>query len=439
MKSASPAHAHRSSLWLAAFSFGMVAIASSQIINPLDKEEEDDEGLPAMEMLIEGSVLQGVMMPQYDESRRLTSVVRAAKLTMVNRGLVNAETLRIDFYNPDRSPKGRIDLVSAHLEDQKILRSTDPVSLVSDELNLNGSGLVYDLKGSRGFLNGPAEAKTLIENQSAMKSSSKTRSVVAGAMIAAAAGTQAEEPGKLSEKQLIGLNNLAASVEDDAAAAAKEAAESLEKSDAQSKQADETLGEFLTKAAVDVPKGKIPDLSAKVPDPEFPSGKQLATFSADDGIYFDSENALLVFLKNVKARHPEFTLDGADEVKVFFDKKKDKAGNSEPEKIDEEEAGKLLGGSSFGDPSKIVATGTIVIEKIKTDPGDKSAKASGRQIVYDFKTNEVIIRGGQPWIISDSVSGQVVDPNGYIRMNVNTGDGETFGKTEGLVKLKEKK
>lgn len=422
--------------WLAALSLGLATSVGAQMINPLNgsEEEEEDEGLPAMKMLIEGSILQGVTMPQYDESKLLTSVMRAAKLTMINEDLINAESLRIEFYNPDRSPKGRIDLETASVEDQKILRSTDPVSLVSDELNLTGTGLVYELEKSRGFLHGPANATTRIDTRTSMKSNPKQRSVIAGAMIAAAASAPAEGLDKLDDQQLKGLDHLAASKKTEAEAAAKEAEASIEKSTEQSDKADETLGKFLRDAAINVPNGAIPDLKTKVPDPEEQSTKQTASFSAEDGIYFDSEAGLLVFLKNVKATHPEFTLTGADEVKVFLDKQPKKEGeNKGPEKVDEEEAGKLLGGAKFGDPSKIIATGTIVVEKIKTKPGDKSAKASGRQIVYDFKTNEVILRGGQPWIISDTASGRVVDPNGYIRINVETGDASFVGNAEGFI------
>ncbi|MEP4078310.1 hypothetical protein [Haloferula sp.] len=434
---ATPAPSIRLRSLLGAISLGLATSAGAQTVNPLDKEKEEDEGLPAMKMLIEGSILQGVMMPQYDASRRLTSVLRAAKLTMVHEGLINADKLRIDFYNSDRSPKGRIDLATARLENQKVLKSSDPVSLVSDELNLKGTGLVYELKKSRGFLYGPAHARTLIDTRTSMKSTPKQRSAIAGVMIAATAGSQADDLNKLDEQQLKGLDHVAASMEAEVNAAAKKAEDSIDQSNTQSAEADETLGEFLRDASIDVPSGKTPDLTSKVPDPEKLVVKKPATFSADDGIYFDSEEGLLVFLKNVTANHPEFKLTGADEVKVFLDKKEeevgDKKGSEKPEKIDKEEADNLLGGANFGEPSKIIATGTIVVEKIKTKPDDKSAKASGRQIVFDFKSNEVILRGGQPWIISDSISGRVVDPKGYIRINVKTGDASFVGKAEGLI------
>ncbi|MFC7338565.1 hypothetical protein ACFQY0_15325 [Haloferula chungangensis] len=429
--------------WLVALSLGLVTSLGAQILNPLNpldnlEDEVEDEGFPAMKMLIEGSILQGVTVPQYDAEHRLSSVMRAAKLTMVNEDLINAETLRIDFYNPDRTPKGRIELETATVEDQKTLRSSDPVSLVSDELNLKGTGLVYELNKSRGFLYGPAHATTLIDTRTSMKSTPTQRSVIAGAMIAATASASAEGLDKLDDQQLKGLDHLAASKKSEAEAAVKEADASLEKSTRQSGEADESLGKFLRDAAIDVPSGAIPDLQSKVPDPEELEAQQLASFSADDGIFFDSEAGLLVFLKNVKATHPEFTLVGADEVKVFLEKVESKESSTagpEPgaRKIDPKEAGDLLGGAKFGDPSKIIATGTIVVEKIKTKPGDKSAKASGRQIVFDFKTNEVILRGGEPWIISETISGRVVDPNGYIRVNVETGDGSFVGDSEGFV------
>ncbi|MEM1084524.1 MAG: hypothetical protein AAGI48_10455 [Verrucomicrobiota bacterium] len=426
-----PAPTLRCRSLLAAASLGLSTTLVGDPVNPLDSgTARETEDLAAMQLLREGSILKKVMIPQYDEQSRLSSLLRAAQLTMVHKGLINAETLQVEFFNPDRSPKASIDMETATLIDQKILRSNEAVAIISEDLHAKGTGLIYELEKSRGFLKGPAEARTKIDQRTSMNTNSIHRVAIAGAMLGATVTLQAEGVSKLDEQQIEGLNQLAVSKEADAQAAADEAAESLERAEKESKQAEATLDDFLRKAALKKVEGRMPDLTTKVPDPETLNIKLPATFSADEGIYFDSEAGLLVFLKNVVAKHPEFTMVGADEVKVFFAEKEEEAGKPAEK---EEDADKLMGDAEFGDPSKIIATGTIVIEKIKTDADDKMAKASGRQVVFDFETNELIIRGGEPWVISDTASGRVVDPNGYIRVNVETGDASFVGTAKGLI------
>jgi hypothetical protein len=194
---------------------------------------------------------------------------------------------------------------------------------------------------------------------------------------------------------------------------------------------------LLRRAATDESGGPIPDLTTKVPDPEDVEFKAAATFSADGGIYFDPEEGVLVFLKNVEASHPQFTLKGAQELKVFLENVSEAAG--EARKVENAEGGKLLGDAGFGDPSKVVATGVIVVEKIKKKPSDKKAKASGQRMEFDFKSNELIISGGEPWIISDTASGRVVDPKGFIRINVASGNASFVGDSEGFGDAKNQK
>ena len=184
---------------------------------------------------------------------------------------------------------------------------------------------------------------------------------------------------------------------------------------------------MLLELAVELPEGETPDLTSEVPAPEKPPIKLPATVKADGGIYFDAEAGLLTFLKNVSFDHPQFSLQGADEVKVFVDKKKSAKAPAGQEKDKQD------GDLEFGDPTKIIATGAVVVER-KTSPTDpRSVKASGRQMVYDLVTGELIIRGGQPWVLSDSANGRILDPNGYIRINLKSGDASFVGRSQAFV------
>ena len=93
----------------------------------------------------------------------------------------------------------------------------------------------------------------------------------------------------------------------------------------------------------------------------------------------------------------------------------------------------MFSGPEFGDPVRIVARGVVRVEKKITKEDDKKAIASGHEMVLDLKTNELIIRGGQPWILSDSARGRIMSDDGYIRLNTKTGDASFVGPSKGFI------
>jgi hypothetical protein len=264
------------------------------------------------------------------------------------------------------------------------------------------------------------------------------RFAATGVALMAASALSAQEDAILTEQELQGLDRLAVSQASIAEEAEARADGQIEQAEALGKGADESLRDFLKVAAVEMEDGKKPDLTKKVPDPEIEKQIKLpASIEARKGIFFDSETGILIFLEDVDIDHPDFTLTGADEVKVFMEKEQtpppdpnpDGAGPTPPKP--QNEKGDLLGEAEFGDPTRIVATGAVVVEQ----KGEKKAKASGRQMVMDLRTNELIIRGGEPWIISDTANGRVVDPNGYIMINLKSGDASFVGDSRGFIEL----
>lgn len=394
-------------------------------ITPSLPGDEDGAELPGLEMLVEGSILKHILIPQYDAEHRLTSTLRARQLVLVDRNTIDASRARIEFYHPDESLRAAIDLEDARLTNQSILRTERNVVLAAEDFSATGTGLVYQIRGSRGILLGPATAQFQTDRFTAMNL--RAPAIAASSLMLVAAPLPAEPSAALDADQIRGLDRLAVSNADDAEAAATQAAANLEKAEADSTQADVSLDTFLRRAAVELPEGETPDLTSEVPAPEKPPIKLPATVKADGGIYFDAEAGLLTFLKNVSFDHPQFSLQGADEVKVFVDKKKSTQAPAGQEKDKEE------GDLEFGDPTKIIATGAVVVER-KTSPTDpRSVKASGRQMVYDLTNGELIIRGGQPWVLSDSANGRILDPNGYIRINLKTGDASFVGRSQAFV------
>lgn len=107
-------------------------------------------------MLPDGSELKGVMLPRYDENHKLVGVLKSHTMRLVHAGRIDGKTVSIELYNPDQSPKGRIDLVSATIyQERGLVTATEPVRILSDQMTATGSGLHYSFKEGRGFLLGP--------------------------------------------------------------------------------------------------------------------------------------------------------------------------------------------------------------------------------------------------------------------------------------------
>jgi hypothetical protein len=411
-------------------------VASAQSIGAdlgLEEKIPEDTRLPGVEMLVDGSILQKILLPQYDEQRRLTSVLRADTLVLINDRTIEAKDVDIDFFHPDRRPKAAIRMISARLLDKKILRSKDEVALSSEDMVVTGTGLIYELNESRGLIRGPATARIYETTETAMQPKPYRHLFSTGPTMMAAAALHAAPLPELTPAEKQGLDVLAGSRADLATTSAAKARAQQETTAALEAGADDSLRSFLRDAALTGIKQPPPDLQLAVAPPEAPADKQLlATIKARQGIFFDSAQAALVFLDSVTVNHPEFTLSGADEIKVFMEQKAEDGASPDP-------AAEKDPTREFGDPQRVVATGEVVIERKATQAGDKAVKASGRQMVMDLKTQEVIIRGGQPWIISEGASGRVTDPDGYILINIKSGDASFVGSSEGFVELEEER
>ena len=411
---------------LAGIALGLAAHAQS--IGFGESTEEDPiQNLPGMEMLVDGSILEGVLIPRYDEANRLISSLTAKKLVLIDEKTINATQARIEFYHDDESVRGGIDLKTAILKNANMLRSSEPVKLRADDFEARGSGLIFQLDRSRGLLLGPANARMMIP-QKTKETSMNSRSPLlsaAGALMLASTTVQAEEiPNRLTSEETEGLNRLAVSAEPEMEARQQSADASIKEAEAQMAEAGGSLESFLKKAAINLPQGPTPDLTEEVAAPDTSMIKNPASVTARDGIFFNSEEGVLVMMKDVEFDHPQFSLKGADEVKVFFSKPPEAAAEANGEKETNVD---------FGEASKITAVGELVLEKKVLNPGEKSAKASGRQMIYDVENDIFIIRGGRPWVISEGLSGYVTDPSGYIRFNVATGDASFVGESRGLL------
>lgn len=424
-----------------------------------DPEEQESSGLLNADLMPDGGILKNVLIPQYDDKLMLSATLRAEEMEIavakktktVEIKLIDALKVKLEFFNPDRTPRGKIEMATARYDAKKqFLTSDQPVSLVSDDLTAEGSRLVYDLKKTRGFLHGPVTATTTTTDRSTSMNSKPVRQAIAAGslMMAAATGLPAQEPAvpladriaesRLSPEEIQRLDEAAVTrkplVEAEVERESKEFAEAT----AQSELADATLADFFRAAALTtlLAEPLAAPAAGDVPRPNIPVDPTQTRITSDDGAFFDSPNGLLVFLKNVVVKDPRFTLTGADELKVFFEPKVDpeaaakgKAGDAdgkaaEPAKPDTAPAGEKpklekvddagLNAAKFGKPVEIIATGTVVVEYLPEKKDEPPVKASARTVIYNLKTEQFTLRGGSPWVLREGQLSSVPGNDAYI-------------------------
>ncbi len=358
----------------------------------------DEKKLKAFSLLPPGSELKDVMLPRYDPNYRLTGVLKAEIMKLINTEQVEGTTVAIQFFNPDKSPRGKIDLEKCLFNQAKgLLTSSDPLEIHFGRLTAQGTGIHYAFNLGRGFLRGPATTTIAPLPATTMNSSSKPlRAVASVGMALISQPLTAAPPQPITEAQLAAIRADAASRAPAAEAAATESQAQLKKNLADAEIASNAAATFLVQA--DLPPTK-PDATPAEPKPlEVVPGPDNTVISCDGGIYFDPEEGVLVYLKNVTVTDPRFTLTGANEVKVFFEKKPVEPNKSETP--DPKRSEKNLGsnvGDKIGDPERIVATGVIKIDQKPAD-GKEPIQASGAIFIYNVKNDEATISGGFPWV-----------------------------------------
>lgn len=166
-----------------------------------------------------------------------------------------------------------------------------------------------------------------------------------------------------------------------------------------------------------------PPLSAPTPattaqDPKPSPADTL--IECDGGMYFDPDNGLFVYLKNVRVNDPRFSLNGADELKIFLEKK-----TQDPSQKDKP-------GKKFGEVERIVATGNVHMLQKKTAEVPEPAEANGASLVYEVKTGLVTLSGGNLWGKRGPVALRAKEPNLSLRIQ-KTGHLITEGNWETII------
>jgi len=168
--------------------------------------------------------------------------------------------------------------------------------------------------------------------------------------------------------------------------------------------------------------------------------KELSTIKikCDGGIYFDNEEGILAYLKNIRLdeSNSDFKLRCSDELKILFDngpkeeKKNTALKGSEPQKTKQIPEQKDNSFSELGDLQEIIATGSVKILGKNSD--GQPFLASGNIASYNAKTGEMILKGGRPTLQqSASEYLQAGEDGQWIRIQMKDKDIESIITSQG--------
>ncbi len=350
-------------------------------------------------LLPDGSQLKGVMLPRYNEDRKLVGVLKAEAMTLMSENQIAGANVSVEFFNPNETSRGRIDLKQAiFYNDQGILVAREPVEIKSDRLLAAGNGLYYSFDENRGFLLG--KTTTTITARPEMTMNSTHPRLRATALIGMSLATQtihAAPPPDMTAAEKAAIQADASPMAPRADAASQEARITLTKDLEDSVAASSAAQSFLVQADLPAtPAGAIP-----APDQplDIKSGVNDTVINCEGGMYFDPDEGVFVYLKNVTVKDPRFNLSGANEVKIFFGKKPAK-NSPQPAENKKSESSKI--GANLGDVERIVATGAVLIEQKATSGDQEPIKASGAIFTYHIKEDQITISGGFPWVLQGS-------------------------------------
>lgn len=222
----------------------------------------------------------------------------------------------------------------------------------------------------------------------------------------------------------------------------KETRDLNDKADKESERVNALMKEFMDRS--ELPSGEllaVPIVAEVKPAPKkdavdnqdkTPGEEPPMVITSKDGMYFDSEAGLLVYLRDVVLTDPRFNLTCDNQLKIYLErdntkaKKADekKAENSDKaDKSDKEKEGQGMktpdtANLNFSGVKNIAASGNVVVTR-KNESG-QMMEARAEKATYDGKTGEIILSGGGKQSIKDGEN--LVETSGdgsYIRMYGN--------------------
>jgi lipopolysaccharide export system protein LptA len=338
----------------------------------------------------------------------------------------------IEFFDSDETMNGRIDLKQAVFNSAKgSLKATEIVTLSSDQIVAKGDGLCYAFEQGEGFLGGPVDTRIFSKKQTTMKSRSSTLRATAMVGAALAQPVLNAAPKPIAPAERTAMHADAVSKAPAQSNAASETRSALKTDLDASAAATASAKAFLEKQEIPAKADTAPTTPEAQPL-EAPADPNDTLVTCDGGMYFDADEGVFVYLRNVVVKDPRFDLSGANELKVFLGKKPDEKTS---EKASQKSADGKGVGARFGDVERIVATGAVKVLQKQTEPGKLPVEASGAIFTYHPKTGRIHLQGGYPWVKQGTNFMRAKEPNLILRIEkdgsfVTEGRWDMRGKVE---------
>lgn len=396
-----------------------------------------EKKIAALEILPNNSRLKKVIIPRYGEDMKLREVIKLDSMIFVNPEEIAGEKVTIELFDENQAVRGRIEMKSARLfkKDGVLshLTASESVVIRSQQLDAKGAGLYYDISTGKGFLTGPVT--TLIKETTETAMTPRMPSLRATAILGMSLlPLAAAPPPPMTAEEREAIRRDAESISPTVQAATTETKVMLEKDRSDSARTTAAMKTFFVNAEIEAPQ------EDPVPAPDAPlemiRGEEDTEINCDGGFYFDAEEGVLVYLKNVRIENPRFSVSGVNELKIFFSKK-EKAPKKDADKDD---SSKLGGGfaAQMGEVERIVATGKVLLKQ-KPTGGDPPLEASGAIFSYNLKTDQVVLSGGYPWFVRGTERMRATEPNLSLRLSPKSGKMSTEGKWQGMMNLEQQR
>jgi len=124
-------------------------------------------------------------------------------------------------------------------------------------------------------------------------------------------------------------------------------------------------------------------------------------------MHYDAGEGVLVYLDGVSLTDPRFSLTGADELKVFFEKPPLDRPNGADGKP--QPAAGLA--TKFGRVERIVATGAIHLFQKAAEETKPQIEAGGAIFSFVPQTGRITLTNGYPWVKQGTLNMRAKEPN----------------------------
>lgn len=209
-----------------------------------------------------------------------------------------------------------------------------------------------------------------------------------------------------------------------------ELAATVERYAAEERQVENSMRSFFIDAKVAVPvAGKKQTATGPKSTSTTADETDVTEVTCADGCYFDMEQGVVVYMRDVKVRGENMSLNCDNELKVFALREENKK-KKEPKKEEKEspELAQIDFNFNMNKPRLITASGNVEIW-FKNEKGEESS-ASGDKLTYNGITGEAILTGDNLSVTKDNIRTSTSGPDAFIRIYK---DGSVYSK--GNVKM----